>query len=200
MEGRLSRGSVDRPAGAAVGGRHEVAGAVPGAPRAECRLDRPGLVRLICEGWLPQDPCSSPGPQSRSGRHPGVKSRVAHSPVRGPVDRRRVGLLVARERPGSRRGVVVNFGGVSPGSRPPSRTRRARARRRSRPSRCACRASRRDGSSVVQAALAAPRDLHDTRVLACLASREPLTDARAGGGSGGRPRPAAVGRAVGRPW
>jgi putative PIN family toxin of toxin-antitoxin system len=28
------------------------------------------VVGLICEGWLPQDLCSSPGSQSKIGRHP----------------------------------------------------------------------------------------------------------------------------------
>jgi hypothetical protein len=74
------------------GCRHEGRGAVLGAPRAECRRDRPGLVRLICEGWLPQDPCLSPGSQSRSGRRPAVVARVAHSPVAGPWSGDGVGL------------------------------------------------------------------------------------------------------------
>jgi hypothetical protein len=54
-----------------AGGRHEwVRGRFPGRHELECRLVDQVVVRLICEGWLPQDPCSSPGSQSKSGRHP----------------------------------------------------------------------------------------------------------------------------------
>ena len=34
---------------------------LPGRHELKVRRDRPILVRLICEGWIPQDPCSSPG-------------------------------------------------------------------------------------------------------------------------------------------
>ena len=55
-------------AGLGVGWR----GRFPGRARAEGPACSTCLVRLICEGWLPQDPCSSPGSQSRSGRGPAV--------------------------------------------------------------------------------------------------------------------------------
>jgi hypothetical protein len=42
-----------------------------------------GPVAMLCDGWLPQDPCSSPGPHPRIGRAPAVA---------GPSTRKRCGL------------------------------------------------------------------------------------------------------------
>src|SRR5215217_6135051 len=50
--------------------RVERAGAVPGAARAEGPACATDLVRLICEGWLPREPCSSPGSHPKIGRRP----------------------------------------------------------------------------------------------------------------------------------
>ena len=90
---RLSRGSVDS-ARCWVEGRSMAAGRFPGRHELKCRLVRPCLVRLICEDWLPQDPCSSPGLHSRSRAPPAfqVKGGLPIAPIRGPVERRRDGL------------------------------------------------------------------------------------------------------------
>src|SRR5438093_561481 len=78
---------------------------------------------------------------------------------------------------------------------PPSRTRRARVRRRSRPSRCACRAVSEDASSarvaVAGSARRSARHAGPARPGVPEGEGPPL----AGGGSGGRPRPAGAGRA-----
>ena len=58
-----------------------VAWAVPGAARAEGPACSTVLVRLICEDWLPQGPCSSLGSQSRSGRGPALFGWVAHNRI-----------------------------------------------------------------------------------------------------------------------
>jgi hypothetical protein len=78
-------------------------------------------VRLICAGWVPQDRVSSQSPSSRSGRR--RRAAAAHSCVTDALARRAgaaapLDQLVSR--PVSRR------------SRLPSRSRRARARRRRR--------------------------------------------------------------------
>src|SRR5207245_10340923 len=68
------------------------------------------LVRLIYEGWLPQDPCSSPGSQSRSGRHPVVKPGLPIARVRSPVDGDVTAFVVARGAPAD--AGAVRVGGV----------------------------------------------------------------------------------------
>jgi hypothetical protein len=45
-------------------------GRFPGRHELSAGMCDQVMVRLICEGWLPQDPCSSPGSQSKIGRHP----------------------------------------------------------------------------------------------------------------------------------
>lgn len=70
MEGRLSSGSVDRPGVRWDVGMRVCGGGSRGATSWGAGLVDQVVVGLICEGWLPQNPCSSPGSQSRTGRHP----------------------------------------------------------------------------------------------------------------------------------
>jgi hypothetical protein len=132
-------------------------------------------------GWLFQDPCSSPGSQSKIGRHPLGETRgLPIARVRGPVERRRDAfwLLVAPRQPPERRagcgaGVTVQGRGL-----PAEGGELARTGDRD----CSGALAREVRPALVQATLAAPGDLHDTRVLPGLASGDRLADYARGAG------------------
>ena len=119
LGGEAPRGSVDQGSygGASVKRQEGIGGGsrwlgwvcgrwrFPGRARAEGPACSTDLVRLICEGWLPQDPCSSPG------SHPKIGRRVAHSLCSRARGWRRGGLRCARARPGNRRGVMCRASG-----------------------------------------------------------------------------------------
>ena len=174
-----------------------VAGALAGRHGRKVRSVRlRGQAHM--RGLVPQDPCSSPGSQSRNGRRPLVP--VAHSRFAG-LRATVLGLPVCscapRQPPGRDRVGVV----VSPGSRPPSRTRRARERTAiatvpvGLPRSCP-----QVRPALVQAPLCAPRDLRRHAGPGRPGGARAAPDARAGDGSGEQPRPAAAARASGRPW
>jgi len=76
--------SIFRGCVGAVG--HGWRGRFPGRHELKGRRVRPCLVRLICEGWLPQDPCSSPGSHPRIGRRSTAVVGLPIALVRDPVD------------------------------------------------------------------------------------------------------------------
>ena len=103
MDERLSSGSGGMFRGVGSVGRASWRGRFPGRHELKVRRVRPSLVRLICEGWLPQDPCSSPGSHPKIGRGPACLAGLPIALVRGPVAGDVGGLRGARARPGSRR-------------------------------------------------------------------------------------------------
>lgn len=169
MDWVLSRGVVDRPGVRWGVGMRGAGGGSRGATSLSAGLVDRCLVRLICEGWLPQDPCSSPGLQSRSGRHPAVVAQVAHSPVAGPWSGEVVGLRGCSCRPDSRQGRKSSRSlSVQGRGLPAEGGELACAGDRDGPGWLAALLAEMD-PALVKAALGAPGDLHDPGVLAALA-------------------------------
>jgi hypothetical protein len=123
------------------------------------------LVRLICEGWLPQDPYSSPGLHSGVGRDPAfTESGLPTAPTRAPVDGDVTAfrlLAAPRQPPGA---VDVLDGLVQGGGLPAERGELTRDRDRDRPGWLAA-LSGEVHPALVQSLLAAPGDLNDTGIL-----------------------------------
>ena len=68
MEVLSVKGGVGHPVGLRLCGWHGGVGRFPGRHEVGAGLIDQVMVRLICEGWLPQDPCSSPGSHPKNGR------------------------------------------------------------------------------------------------------------------------------------
>jgi hypothetical protein len=172
MEGRLSRRVVviGRRVRLGVG---VVAGRFPGRHELKCRLGRSGHGQAHMRGLVTSRSCSSPGSQSRSGRHPAGEPRgLLIARVRGPLSGDVTALCgcswAPRQPPGrcgECRVVSVQGRGL------PAEGGDSRAGGREGPGALAA-GAREVHPALMQPLLVAPGDLHDTWVLASLAGLE----------------------------